>query len=191
MRDKKTTANKVYVPLWGFRVIRSLCFKTTFGHGGQFGAGRQSHSLWSFILAPIPTTSHTRTLWPMPGQDFTRHMKLIFILTILTTLTGCENQLKFDSRKWKEYRDIESYPNRQLMLRDIVENKRFIGLSYKSIIDSLGQPENYVDNETNELWYLVTTDYGTDIDPVYTKHLVLTIDNDSTVTTVNIKEWNK
>lgn len=106
-------------------------------------------------------------------------------------MTGCENQLKFDSRKWKEYRDIESYPNRQLMLRDIVENKRFIGLSYKSIIDSLGQPENYVDNETNELWYLVTTDYGTDIDPVYTKHLVLTIDNDSTVTTVNIKEWNK
>jgi hypothetical protein len=118
-------------------------------------------------------------------------MRLIFILTLLTILTSCENQLKFDSGKWKEYKDLDSYPLRELMLRDIVENKRLIGLSYKSIIDSLGQPENYVDKGTNELWYSVTTDYGTDIDPVYTKHLVLTIDIDSTITTVDIKEWKK
>jgi hypothetical protein len=118
-------------------------------------------------------------------------MRLIFILTLLTTLTSCENQLKFDSGKWKEYKDLDSYPYRELMLRDIVDNKRLIGLSYQSIIDSLGQPENYVDKRVNELWYSVTTDYGTDIDPVYTKHLVLTIDNDSTIRTVDIKEWKK
>jgi hypothetical protein len=127
----------------------------------------------------------------MPGQDFKRHMRLIFILTFLTILTSCENQLKFDSEKWKEYKDLDSYPFRELMLRDIVENKRLIGLRYKTIIDSLGQPENYADARTNEIWYSVTTDYGTDIDPVYTKHLVLTIDSDSTVTTVGIKEWKK
>lgn len=127
----------------------------------------------------------------MPGQDFKREMRLIFILTLLTILTSCENQLKFDSGKWKEHKDLDSYPYRELMLRDIVENKRLIGLNFKSIIDSLGQPESYVDKGVNELWYSVTTDYGTDIDPVYTKHLVLTIDNDSTIATVDIKEWKK
>jgi hypothetical protein len=127
----------------------------------------------------------------MPGEYFNRQMRLLLILTFLTILTSCENQLKFDSGKWKEYEDLNSYPYRQLMLRDIVENNRLIGLSYQSIIDSLGQPQNYSDKKLNELWYMVTTKYGTDIDPVYAKYLVLTIDNDSTVTKVDINEWKK
>ena len=77
------------------------------------------------------------------------------------------------------------------MLRDIVENERLIGLKYQSIIDSLGQHENWIEKNENELWYPVTVDYGTDIDPVYTKHLTLTMDNDSTVVKVEIKEWKK
>ena len=77
------------------------------------------------------------------------------------------------------------------MLQDIVENKRLIGLKYQTVIDSLGQPENYVDKKEKELWYPVTVDYGTDIDPVYTKHLTLTMNNDSTVEMVEIREWKK
>jgi hypothetical protein len=43
-------------------VIRSLYFKIRSVTVDDDGAGRQNHSLRSFILAPIPTTSHTRTL---------------------------------------------------------------------------------------------------------------------------------
>jgi hypothetical protein len=116
-------------------------------------------------------------------------MRLIFILTILTSLTSCENQLTFDSKKWKEYRDLDQYPFRELMLEDIVENKRLIGLKYQAVIDSLGPSENYTDENENELWYPVTVDYGTDIDPVYTKHLTVTLNNDSTVERVETREW--
>ena len=58
--DEITVHNNMYVPLWGFEVIRSLCFKIGSVTVDCDGAGRQNHSLRSFILAPIPTTSHTR-----------------------------------------------------------------------------------------------------------------------------------
>lgn len=104
---------------------------------------------------------------------------------------SCESQLTFDSKKWKAYRDLDQYPFRELMLRDIVENKRLIGLRYQSVVDSLGRPENCTDKKGEELWYPVTVDYGSDIDPVYTKHLTLTLNTDSTVESVEIREWRK
>ena len=75
------------------------------------------------------------------------------------------------------------------MIRDIVDNKKFVGQKYQTVIDSLGQPENLSDRGEKELWYTVTTDYGSDIDPVYTKHLILTLDTDSAVTKIETREW--
>ncbi|MBL7878007.1 MAG: hypothetical protein JNL53_20240 [Cyclobacteriaceae bacterium] len=118
-------------------------------------------------------------------------MRQIYILSLVILLTGCDIQTKFDSEKWKEYQDLEVYPNREAMLRDIIENKRFIGQDYQIVIDSLGQPENYTDINKNELWYPVIIDYGMDIDPVYIKHLTLTMDSDSIVTKVEIREWKQ
>ncbi len=115
-------------------------------------------------------------------------MRAIYVLTFLTILTSCENQLKFDSKKWKESTDLDTYPNRESMLSDIIDNKKFIGQSYQSVIESLGLPEDQLDNV---LWYSVTVDYGTNIDPVHTKHLTLTINKDSIVEKVEIKEWRK
>jgi hypothetical protein len=116
-------------------------------------------------------------------------MRLIYILILLTIFTSCKNEIKFDSKKWKTYADLDQYPYRESMLGDIVDNDRLMGLKYQTVIDSLGQPENYWDKKENELWYSVTVDYGTDIDPVYTKHLTVTIGSDSTVEKVEIKEW--
>lgn len=92
---------------------------------------------------------------------------------------------------WKEYRDLDAYPYRELMLRDILDNKKFLGQKYQTVIDSLGQPENWTSKKENELWYSVAIDYGSDIDPVYTKHLTLTMDIDSTIEKVAIREWRK
>jgi KaiC/GvpD/RAD55 family RecA-like ATPase len=112
------------------------------------------------------------------------------MLTILALLTSCDKQLDFDSTKWKEHGDLDQYPFRESMLRDVLENKKFIGQKYKLVCDSLGQPELWTDKRENELWYSVTVDYGSDIDPVYTKHLVLTMDIDSTITNAEIREWD-
>ena len=117
--------------------------------------------------------------------------KIIFILLTLTSiLIGCQSEIKFESKKWKEGGDLDFYPYRQSMLKDIVENKRFVGLSYATVLDSLGQPENYDMKKENELWYSVTVEYG-GIDPVYTNHLILTLGNDSTIEKVEAREWKK
>lgn len=110
--------------------------------------------------------------------------------TLAFLLTSCQSDLKFEGRKWKEERDLEFYPFREQMLNDIIQNKRFVGLSYRTAFDSLGQPENYNMKKDNELWYSVTTEYGT-IDPVYTKHLVLTLDKDSTIKKIEVREWKR
>lgn len=118
--------------------------------------------------------------------------KTIYILTlIILILTSCKNQINFDSEKWKIEKDLETYPYREEMLNDIIDNNLFIGDNYKTVIDSLGQPENILIKEKNKLYFIIETDYGWDIDPVYTKYLKLTMGNDSTITKVEIYEWKK
>jgi|SRR6267154_457228 len=93
---------------------------------------------------------------------------LLTIGAILILTTSC--QQKFNSEKWKTEEDLRTYPFREAMLSDIVDNKKFIGLTFRQILDSLGQP-TYLENE--QIFYSIKTDYGTDIDPVYTKERTL------------------
>jgi len=74
------------------------------------------------------------------------------------------------------------------MLEDIIHNKKFIGLNYRQLIDSLGEPNGI---EDSLIYYDIVTDYGMDIDPVYSKDLVLTFDGDSVIRAMEIREWKK
>jgi|JI10StandDraft_1071094.scaffolds.fasta_scaffold53933_8 hypothetical protein len=113
-------------------------------------------------------------------------MRLLTFFTILTLVTSCRQ--KFDSEKWKIMGDIRSFPHRDAMLDDIIENKKFIGLNYRQLIDSLGYPNGLKDTL---IYYDIVTDYGLDIDPVYSKDLIIMFDKDSVIRGVKIKEWEK
>jgi hypothetical protein len=117
-----------------------------------------------------------------------RFLNGTFLILVSTIWTSCNNQINFDSRKWKIEEDLRTYPFRETMTEDIIQNKKFIGLNLGQVRDSLGQPNAL---ENGQLFYSITTDYGTDIDPIYTKDLVLTFDNDSLITNVKIEEWKK
>lgn len=124
--------------------------------------------------------------------EFSNRDTIVFlIIGFIMILSSCGNHARFDSALWKQYSDLDAYPDRESMLKDLVENRELIGLSFDTVIDSLGQPEKYASSGKNELWYPVTIDYGSDIDPVYTKHLVLTVTNDSLVHAVDIREWRR
>ena len=114
-------------------------------------------------------------------------IRILFTIGIILILTtSC--QQRFNSEKWKIEEDLRTYPFRDGMVADIIEDKTFIGLQYHQVIDSLGIPSGI---EKNKVYYSIEIDYGTDIDPVYTKDLVLTIDEDSVVTEIKIEEWKK
>lgn len=78
------------------------------------------------------------------------------------------------------------YPNRKKMIDDLVKNRQLKGSSFEQIVDFIGEP-NGMDNDT--LYYDVDLDYGTDIDPVYGKNLLIYLNKNCKVTGFKIKEW--
>jgi hypothetical protein len=80
------------------------------------------------------------------------------------------------------------YPERKEMMKDLMNNHQLKGLTYKQLIDLLGEPEMYPDEEPNTVTYNILTDYGRDIDPVYIKNMEVKFSSDSIVTDVSINE---
>jgi hypothetical protein len=98
-------------------------------------------------------------------------------------------QEKFDKIKWQTKEYPEAPPeSRKRMLHDLTANYKLKGLRKTELTDLLGEP-NYADDST--ISYLVEEDYGTDIDPIYTKFLRFTLDRDSTIVGFKVDEWKK
>lgn len=118
-------------------------------------------------------------------------MKTFIILLLFIFLASCNNNEKFDKAKWQEQGDLKIYTHRKAMLNDLTKNYKLTGLSYRQLINLVGEPENYRGNENGIVYYEIETDYGYDIDPVYTKTLQIKLTKDSTVDSFIIKEWKK
>jgi hypothetical protein len=48
-----------------------------------------------------------------------------------------------------------------------------------------------MDSNIDSPYYPIITDYGSDIDPIYTKSLVLYLNKDSIITHYKVEEWKK
>ena len=83
-----------------------------------------------------------------------------------------------------------TFPNRNCMVDDLVRNYNLKGKTLNSIIDLLGQPQ-YALERTMEIGYKIKEDFGSDIDPIYTKTLFIRFDSNTLVESVEIKEWRK
>ena len=77
------------------------------------------------------------------------------------------------------------------MLEDLLTNYKLKGLSYRELIDLIGEPIKNWNGENGEIFYPITTDYGYDIDPLYTKTLTFKLNTDSIVTEFKVVEWKK
>lgn len=108
----------------------------------------------------------------------------LFIL-LLFIQVSCSNQ-KFDKNAWCEREDSVFPPSlRPYMLDDLITNNKLVGLTYNELIARLGMPDN---KDTNIVSYAIVVEYGTDIDPVYTKDLEFTISKDSLIMSLRIRE---
>jgi len=102
---------------------------------------------------------------------------IIIFLILLGFLFGCQNQMEFESEKWKYRYDI-SYPNRPKMIKSITESKILENKSLNEVENLLGVP-NWIDTTQNgylKLIYQVQESYGWDIDPLYTSILIIELD---------------
>ena len=116
-------------------------------------------------------------------------LRNLLLFIVLFGLFSCKDfgQIKFDKGKWRTTDDMEfSYRNK--MLKDLTTNYKLVGLKHSQIIDLLGEP-NFSDSSS--FAYQVIEDYGSDIDPVYTKNLDFEVSKESIITAFKIEEWKK
>ena len=112
----------------------------------------------------------------------------LYLLILVSALASC-NQMRFDKIEWNKSDDPGfTPPNRKRMLKDLTKNYKLTEIKYSSLINLLGRP-NYADSTS--LSYDIEVDYGTDIDPVYTKILDFIFDKDSIIKSWKIEEWKK
>ena len=98
---------------------------------------------------------------------------------------------KFDKTSWTKQSDIGTYPFRNRIYNDLLTNYKLKGISYKQLVDLIGEPEKNFTGELNEIYYEILTDFGSDIDPIKTKTLIFKLGSDSTIVDFKIKEWKK
>jgi hypothetical protein len=116
-------------------------------------------------------------------------LRNLLLIILIIGMFSCNyfTETKFDKTQWMRKDDIE-FPFRNKMLKDLTTNYKLTGLKYNEVIQLLGEP-NFSDSVS--FAYKVIEDYGTDIDPVYTKNLDFEFNKDSVITSYQIVEWKK
>jgi len=114
--------------------------------------------------------------------------KIFILITVICAACKQPTQIKFDRVKWWDG-DLEMYPYRDAMLNDLLKHN-LKGMTYKELTNFVGEPNRW-DSNIDSPYYPIITDYGSDIDPVYTKSLVLYLNKDSIITHYKIEEWKK
>ena len=103
-----------------------------------------------------------------------------------------KQEMRFNRGLWEKWEDINypdvHHPYRDQMLNDLVKNHKLKGLTYQQLIDLLGTPGNFGDND-DTVRYEIFTGFKSDIDPTYGKNLNLTLGADSIVVSYKISEW--
>jgi hypothetical protein len=117
-----------------------------------------------------------------------RVLVVLPLISLWSVLSGCKQETKFNRDHWAIRDDVGGFPHREQMLDDLVKHHQLKELTYKQLLDSLGEPSNY-DEPDGRIRYLIAEDFESDIDPVHGKTLDLTLGPDSVVTSYKVSEW--
>ncbi len=96
--------------------------------------------------------------------------------------------MKFEKSKWEKSFD-EFYEYRKNMVQDVMENHLKKGMKLKKVIELLGKPRNYQNENNFEIVYEITVNYGKNIDPIESKELYIEFNKDSTIIDFKLKHW--
>jgi hypothetical protein len=113
----------------------------------------------------------------------------LMIIALVLLITGCK-QKKFDRAQWKtQGNDDIDFPYRNEMIEDLVNHHKIKGLTYKQLVDSLGEPQ-VCQNDSDDVYYDIETKYSS-LDPISGKNLNIKLNKDSLVTGFEVKKWKR
>ncbi len=114
------------------------------------------------------------------------YSKFLGILLVGLALGSCKRDREFNHYGWTKGADAGFPPAaRSQMLTDLLIKHKLAGMHYASVLNLLGEPDQ---TDSTGLSYKIEIDYGIDIDPVYSKDLLLYMNEDSIITGYKIEE---
>jgi hypothetical protein len=118
---------------------------------------------------------------------FNKNIIFLFSVLIIGLLivvsTSCSREIKFDQEKWN-YGDGLTFPNRDRMLKDLLQNQKLKGLKYQQVINLLHRPQGA---DSTMMYYEIVRqiDLGS---KKTNKNLILYLSKDSVVTDTKVVE---
>ena len=103
---------------------------------------------------------------------------------------GCKNTTKeerhekFDKTKWEIKNDMDDYPYRDKMLKDLMASYKLPGVKIDSLINLVGPPDR---SDSGYLFYRIAQE-RLGFFPLHTKTLVFKLTKDSTVSWAKIHQ---
>jgi len=116
------------------------------------------------------------------------YLSLHFVILIFISCT--KEQTKFNQRQWNTPDEID-YNHRELMIEDLSKNYLKQGMKFTDAENLLGKNQLRNESDSLQLQYEIYTYYGSDIDPIKTKTLMINFSADSTLTNIRIDHWEK
>lgn len=118
----------------------------------------------------------------------TLYLSLLFVILIFISCT--KEQIKFNQNQWNTPDDID-YNHRELMIEDLAKNHLKKGMKFVDAERLLGKNQLSDERDSLQLQYEIYTYYGSDIDPIETKTLMINFSADSTLTNIWVDHWEK
>ncbi|HEY8404318.1 MAG TPA: hypothetical protein VIK71_06870 [Flavobacteriales bacterium] len=115
---------------------------------------------------------------------------LVLVMVGLISFAACHRDPNlFDKDDWREHNQ-EQYLYRDAMVKDLLENHLYEGMSITDILELLGRPDNIELTPEKTFWYNLKNETSDSGDPARMKTLFILFANDSTVTGFKVEEWN-
>ena len=113
----------------------------------------------------------------------------LFYILLCFLFVACNlTDIKFEKEKWNERDDI-FYAYREKMVKDLMKNHLKKGMTYKEVIELLGEHGYYQYIPSNTIGYEIMVDYGWNIDPQKGKTLYIEFTEDSTIKEFRLEKW--
>lgn len=110
----------------------------------------------------------------------------LIILTLLVFgLSSCKKKMPFTRDGWNDGDGLD-FPNRYMMVEDLMATHKLKGMTYKQVVRLLHSPQRH--SHTDKSFYYDITLEMKGIDTAYFKGLLFKLNDDSVVTDVRVFE---
>lgn len=118
-----------------------------------------------------------------------KNICILFVSFLI--ISGCSKYEKFEKNKWNQKNDLGYYDYRESMLDDVVKNYQLKGKSIQQLRSMFGDLDIFSEKIGCQIQFNIITEFGTNIDPIYSKDLIFKLNADSIIVDIQVTEFKR